>query len=89
MRHQVSGKEFVFTLTTDVRRWYSGELQVDERVLTDATMPQGKYNLFLYLPDKYPSIAARPEYAIRLANAGVWETATGYNQLSATITIDQ
>ncbi|HTI08792.1 MAG TPA: DUF4832 domain-containing protein [Puia sp.] len=89
MRHQVSGKEFVFPLTADVRRWYSGELQVDERVLTDATMPQGKYNLFLYLPDKYPSIAARPEYAIRLANAGVWETATGYNQLSATITIDQ
>ena len=89
MRHQESGKEFSFPLSADVRKWYSGDVRVDETVLTDAAMPEGKYDLFLYLPDKYSSITARPEYAVRLANANVWEAGTGYNMLSATIIIGQ
>lgn len=89
MRHQSTGKEFSFLLAADVRKWYSGEIQVDEMVLTDAAMPKGKYDLFLYLPDKYPSITGRPEYAIRLANTGVWEAGTGYNKLLSTMAIDQ
>jgi hypothetical protein len=89
LRQQAGGKEYSFTLAADPRKWYSGDLRVNETVLTDAGMPKGKYDLFLYLPDKYSSITARPEYAIRLANANVWEAGTGYNKLSATITIDQ
>jgi hypothetical protein len=51
-------------------------------------MTKGKYDLLLYMPDKYSSIANRTEYAIRLANNDVWEEATGYNKLNATITIE-
>lgn len=50
-------------------------------------LPAGDYALLLHLPDPYPSIANRPEYAIRLANEGVWEEATGFNHLLHTLTV--
>ena len=87
LRNEATGKEYRDSLSTDVRRWYSGTTTVSQIVATDATMPKGKYDLFLYMPDKYATLAARGEYALRLANTGVWNAATGYNSLSATITI--
>ncbi len=87
MRSQ-NGKIFSFDLKADVRKWYSGMNRVQETIVTGASMPKGKYDLFLYLPDKYSSIASRPEYAIRLANRSVWEDQTGYNRLLESITID-
>jgi len=51
-------------------------------------MAKGKYDMFLYLPDSSASLAARPEYAIRLANANCWEARTGYNNLSVSLTIN-
>ena len=50
-------------------------------------MPKGAYDLFLSLPDAASTLAGRPEYAIRLANTNIWEPATGYNNLNATVTI--
>jgi len=41
--------------------------------------------VLLHLPDEYASIAARPEYSIRLANNDVWEANTGYNKLNHTL----
>jgi len=35
----------------------------------------------MQLADPYPSLAGRSEYAIRLANEGLWEELTGYNDL--------
>jgi hypothetical protein len=88
MRDQSSKKEFSYDLSADPRKWYSGLARVEETVVTDASMPKGKYDLFLYLPDKYSSLANRAEYAIRLANDDVWEENTGYNKLSGSITIN-
>jgi len=88
LRAQGSGKEYAFELSADVRRWYSGVVTVTETVSTDASMAAGRYDLLIYFPDASPAIAARPEYAIRLANANVWEAATGYNKLLATVTIN-
>ena len=51
-------------------------------------MIKGKYDLLLYMPDKYTAISSRAEYAIRLANDNVWEEATGYNKLLATLTVE-
>src|ERR1700754_188713 len=87
MRNQSSRKETVFKLAADPRTWFTGKVQVNEMISTDAAMVKGKYDLFLYLPDSSSSIAARPEYAIRLANVGCWEAQTGYNNLSVTLTI--
>ena len=55
--------------------------------MTSSNMLKGKYDLLLFLPDKYASIASRPEYAIRIANKDMWENSTGYNKLSATVEI--
>jgi hypothetical protein len=88
LRNQSSGKETVFKLAADPRTWVTGKVQVNETISTDAAMAKGKYSLFLYLPDNSPSIAARPEYAIRFANAGCWEARTGYNDLSVSLTIN-
>jgi hypothetical protein len=87
LRAQHGGKEYVFPLLADVRKWYSGYLSVTETVTTGASMPADTYDLLLYLPDAASTLAGRPEYAIRLANTGVWEESTGYNKLGATVTV--
>jgi hypothetical protein len=61
---------------------------VNETISTDAGMSAGVYDLLLYLPDAAASLAGRAEYAIRLANKDMWEAATGYNKLGATVTIN-
>ena len=88
MRHQNGGQEFIYDLSTNVQKWFSGNIKISEMVQMDNTMPGGQYDLYLYLPDKYESLAKRPEYAIRLANKDLWDAATGYNKLNVTVTIN-
>lgn len=87
MRNKITNKEFVFTINNDVRKWYSGNNTVNAKIITDVTMPAGDYNLLLFLPDAYTSLANLPEYAIRFANENVWEEATGFNDLKEMIAI--
>lgn len=47
----------------------------------------GNYALHLNLPDEASSIASDPRYAIRLANTGMWNNSTGYNNLNATLAV--
>jgi len=71
-----------FEMAADVRKWYSGDNKVTESIKIPADFPAGDYEMLLSLPDAYASIAAKPEFSIRLANNDVWEAATGYNKLS-------
>ncbi|HXB91082.1 MAG TPA: DUF4832 domain-containing protein [Puia sp.] len=87
LRERQSGREFTVPCRADVRRWFSGEVDFSETVPLPAVIPPGQYDLFLNLPDPYPSIAKTPEYSIRLANEDVWEKATGYNNLHYQLTI--
>ena len=89
LRSESDNKEFVLTINTDVRAWYSGKVAVNAKVMTDASMPSGKYDLFLHFPDADSALASRPEYAVRMANADAWEEGTGYNKLQKTIVIGQ
>jgi hypothetical protein len=50
-------------------------------------MVGGSYQLLLSLPDPTPSLRARAEYAIRVANDGLWDAATGLNDLKASIAV--
>jgi hypothetical protein len=88
MRNQSGGQEFIFDIVTNICKWYSGFVKLNVTIPTNTSMPKGKYDLLLYMPDKYASIAVRPEYAIRLGNENIWEEATGYNKLMMTITIN-
>ena len=88
MRNKSTNKEFVFTIDTDVRKWYSGNNTINAKIITDNNMPAGDYDLFLNLPDAYQSLQNKSEYSIRLANANMWNEATGYNDLNITIKIN-
>jgi len=87
LRNKENGKEYALTCKADVRTWFSGNTEWKERLNLPADMETGAYELFLSLPDPYPSLASRPEYSIRLANADSWEAKTGYNNLHAVLTV--
>jgi Domain of unknown function (DUF4832)/Domain of unknown function (DUF4874) len=73
----------------DPRFWRpeSGEIKFDIAAQLPANLKPGQYEVLLNLPDPMPTLYERPEYAIRLANQDVWEAATGFNQLGATVEI--
>jgi hypothetical protein len=82
LRNTKTNEINAFELAADVRKWYSGENKVSETIPLPSDFPAGDYELLLSLADAYPSIAAKPEYSIRFANEGVWESTTGYNKLN-------
>ena len=86
LRNAANGKEIVLPCQADPRKWFSGDIEWKETLRLPAGMPTGEYQLFLNFPDKYPSLAGRPEYSIRLANEDCWETVTGYNKLGISLT---
>ncbi len=83
-------KKFVYPQsleTVDPRFWLPGEQHKFTLSCTlDPTM-KGEYNLYLNLPDPYPSLHDDPRFSIRLANDAVWDEQTGYNHI-AKITIE-
>ncbi len=90
LRNQTTGEIYAASLPEDLRFWFGGETAVlDHNICLPGTIPTGSYDLLLNLPDRSPSLATRPEYAILFANAGgVQETATGYNKLLHTLSVD-
>jgi hypothetical protein len=69
-------------LPEDPRYWHGGEsVQLSHQIGLPDDMPEDLYELLLHLPDPEPSLFKRPEYAIRMANADIWEEGTGYNNL--------
>ncbi|TDE57999.1 DUF4832 domain-containing protein [Nonomuraea mesophila] len=75
-----------FPLATDPRTWQAGETTtIRERIRLPGSLPRGRYELLLDLPD--PKLPGRAEYSIRLANEGTWEPGTGLNALLHTVTV--
>ena len=76
-------------LTADPRRWLPNGVMsaINEQVAIPADVAEGSYHLYLYLPDKYASIASDPRYAIRIANKDMWDAATGMNDLGAEVVV--
>jgi len=72
----------------DPRLWWAGDtVQVDTTVVLPGSLAPGTYSAFVNLPDTCASIKGRPEYSIRLANQGVWEPRTGYNNFGTKIVV--
>ncbi len=88
LRNTTTLQEYSYPLSVDPRKWQPGSSQT---VNVDVTLPlemrKQTYQVFVNLPDPYPTLSAIPDYAIRLANAGVWEGSTGYNKLGHTIEV--
>ena len=87
LRNRQTAKQYFLACNADIRFWFSGSVMWKEAVEVPASIPIGRYDLLLSLPDKYQSLSERPEYCIRLANENVWESKTGYNKLSQVLAI--
>ena len=87
LRNSTTSEIVVLSLNIDVRKWYSGEIAINDSITLPTSMPAGTYDLLLNMPDKYASIAQRPEYSIRFANSDVWDSSTGYNKLNCSIVV--
>ena len=89
LREQATGARYVVALDEDPRFWAPGDtVSISASVGVPADLPDGTYEVLLNLPAPERSIYERPEYAIRVANADVWEPETGYNALQAATAIE-
>ncbi|HEY4334870.1 MAG TPA: DUF4832 domain-containing protein [Puia sp.] len=86
-RNKTTGKEVAVATHADPRTWFSGSNNWSESLTLPADLPAGKYELLLSLPDPYASLAANPQYHLRLANKDAWEPATGYNRLAVNVVV--
>ncbi len=82
--------EYTTTLPDDPRTWQPGnDIQINAPIHIPETVKPGNYRLFFVLPDPEPTLADRHEYAIRLANPGLWSAATGRHDMGITIQITE
>lgn len=88
LRNKTTGDIRKFDIVTDIRKWFPGSIKLEQSFNLPSDLAPGSYEVLLSMPDKYASIAARSEYAIRLANSNTWEDSTGYNKLNYTLTIE-
>ena len=84
-------KTYPIALKADPRRWLpNGYVSwINEQIDLPSDMPEGTYQLYLWLPDQYESIKNDSRFAVRFANTNVWDANTGYNNLNASIVIDR
>lgn len=88
LRNVETGAVRSLRLDTDPRRWSAGEsTTVSQSVTLPSDLAAGRYALLLELPDSRSTLRARVEYKIRLANEGLWEAATGYNDLRHVVVV--
>ena len=88
LRNMATGTVSKLRLDTDPRRWQAGtSVLIAQNIGIPANFHAGAYELLLSLPDLAPSLAARPDYAIRMATNDVWEPTTGFNKLLRMITV--
>ncbi len=86
-RNKTSNQTYFLNFTTEIRKWFTGPVSIQGTFTLPAAIIPGEYEMLLNLPDKYPALAQRPEFSIRLANNDTWEETTGYNKLQHSVVI--
>lgn len=74
----------IHLINADIRTWV-GPVSITQNFNLGLT---GTFQMYLWMPDKAPSLSANSDYSIQVANTGTWEPTTGYNNLLQTITLD-
>lgn len=87
LRNTTSGQIYTMAFNTEIRKWLTGAITLQQKFALPTGISAGNYDLLLNLPDKYDAIKAKSAFSIRLANDNVWEETTGYNKLNYTITV--
>jgi hypothetical protein len=88
LRRRTDGRLYRLPINADPRFWTAGATtSVPLAITVPPTIEAGAYSLLLALPDPEATLYARPEYSIRLANANLWEPATGFNDLESDLVV--
>ncbi len=89
LRNTATREKYKLVTAIDPRFWFSEDsTTVEITGGIPSSMPEGDYEAFLFLPDTASALHDRKDYAIRLANENVWEDSTGYNDLLASVVIN-
>ena len=75
-------EKYVYPQPVDPRFWMPGETTMVKLSADVADIMEGTYQVYLNLPDPYPTLHDNPRFSIRLANMNMWKDATGYNYLT-------
>ncbi len=82
------GTEFRTKLNVNPKQWLPGQpIVISFSLGIPKTMPVGGYRLFLHLPDPDEKLNNRVEYAVRLANKGLWHPNSGRHELEQLFTV--
>lgn len=96
LRSRSDSSEVRLAVPADPRRWLpdNDTITVDIDIAVPTDIAPGTYDMLWHLPDTATNqqsgqreLADRPEYSIRLASQGVWESGTGYNDLGLGVTV--
>ncbi|WP_298223293.1 DUF4832 domain-containing protein [Flavobacterium sp.] len=88
LKNLATNQVYPILMSTDPRLWLGpNEITITENLTLPANLTTGNYKMYLHLPDSAPTLAGRPDYAIRFANESVWENITGYNSLNHTLNV--
>jgi hypothetical protein len=80
--------KYVIPLGEDPRRWAAGEkVAISKEIFLPSSMSVGTYNVSIWMPDDSLLIQSNPAYSVQFANAGTWDSATGFNILSKSVQI--
>ena len=88
LRNTTSGQIYLLDFNTEIRKWLTGAITLQQSFKLPSGISAGKYDVLLNLPDKYAALKAKPAFSVRLANDNVWEDNTGYNKLNYAITVN-
>jgi hypothetical protein len=86
-RNRRSGALTRVPLAADPRRWQPGPVALSLAPTVPRQLAQDEYDVLIAFPDPSPSLHDRPEFAIRLANDGVWDATCGCNSLHASLRV--
>lgn len=90
LKNTMTNQVYPIQISADPRLWLGpNDISISQNLSLPSNLTAGTYKLYLSFPDSAPSLAARPEYAIRLANNNMWESTTGYNNLNFTLNVSQ
>ncbi|MFN8496045.1 MAG: DUF4832 domain-containing protein [Caldilineaceae bacterium] len=80
---------FKAKLPDDPRLWLANgqSYTINRTINLPTTLATGQYTLALQLSDPASTLSSRPEYAIRFANANLWNAALGMNNLLHTLNV--
>ena len=88
LKNLTTNQVYPILMNADPRLWLGpNEITITENLTLPTNLTTGNYKMYLHLPDNSPTIANRPDYAIRFANESVWESITGYNSLNHTLNV--